>query len=205
MVWPWLHYVAMSLAVVMSLLLLSLPCLRQLARLVAVSWRLPWLLKLGGAIYCGSLTLQFTGCTKPVLLILVARTGYKWSYLAMQPACCSLILMILCERAGWRDTSRAVKRKRRKSSRESGCKRFPMFSSSERSVIVDPSKWIRGCRRWPAQPAWEWRICDDHGQTFSCGESGGGCSKRFKSRHSMVQVTLSDIIKWWQHDITDWV
>lgn len=53
MVWPWLHYVAMSLAVVMSLLLLSLPCLRQMARLIAVSWRLPWLLKLSGAIYCG--------------------------------------------------------------------------------------------------------------------------------------------------------
>lgn len=55
MVRPWLHYVVMSVALLISLLLLLSPCLRQLGKVAAIPWRTPWVFKLALAIYCGSL------------------------------------------------------------------------------------------------------------------------------------------------------
>lgn len=53
MVRPWLHYVVMSLALLISLLVLLSPCLRQLGKVAAIPWRMPWVFKLALAIYCG--------------------------------------------------------------------------------------------------------------------------------------------------------
>lgn len=61
MVRPWLHYVVMSLALLISLLVLLSPCLRQLGKVAAIPWRMPWVFKLALAIYCGSLALPALG------------------------------------------------------------------------------------------------------------------------------------------------
>lgn len=60
MVRPWLHYVVMSLALLISLLVLLSPCLRQLGKVAAIPWRMPWVFKLALAIYCGGLALVGT-------------------------------------------------------------------------------------------------------------------------------------------------
>lgn len=61
MVRPWLHYVVMSLALLISLLVLLSPCLRQLGKVAAIPWRMPWVFKLALAIYCGGLALPALG------------------------------------------------------------------------------------------------------------------------------------------------
>eukprot|EP00913_Durusdinium_trenchii_P010057 g9437.t1 len=54
MVRPWLHFVLMSLALVLSVLvLLLLPCQRRLAKATQTRWRVPWAAKLLLAVGCG--------------------------------------------------------------------------------------------------------------------------------------------------------
>ena len=223
MVRPWLHYVVMSLALLISLLVLLSPCLRQLGKVAAIPWRMPWVFKLALAIYCGGLALialgnRWLGKSGSIGWMLPEKPVVNvWGCLNISHHKLDFTPEIYrnihsSSHGGAKKAPETVGPKNRIAA-SSNFQLVAIFrgpSRSPRPIHMELSTPLGGCGLWYAEPIRKRCLRHDDGQMFSCRESRGvfpvwrgmGWGIRFKKKRSQDTILVVVVWKEWTSNDT---